>query len=442
MNSVLEVVRAVPELRKALTDSRSAARRGGGAGAGAGAAYGSARNPADAALSSSLADLLARLESSSTAVEPSDFLDKLRAKNPMFAERGAHGHFKQHDSEEFLSMLMTTLATQLTTPLAAERLLGISGSDIAPNVLDTLFGLEADVEMTCRESPDEPIVRMKEGHRKLMALIDGGPGRLVQVNHINEGLLLGLTGSREKQSVVLGRNAAWGTTTRIARLPKYLFVQLGRFFWKALNNAPGDGPAGVPCKILKPVAFPADKLDVLDLCNAPIKAALTEARKLADAAKDAKLAASAAAVASTKPTATSATVDDSEDAEMQAALRMSMGEGTSSSNAAAASTSSAAAAAASSSSSSSASLPLESLGSQLPQGFLGYYELFGVVSHKGRDSRSGHYISWVRKSGADWLIFDDDSVVATDTKTVVDKLKGGGDDFMAYLLFFRAKSGE
>jgi ubiquitin carboxyl-terminal hydrolase 14 len=80
----------------------------------------------------------------------------------------------------------------------------------------------------------------------------------------------------------------------------------------------------------------------------------------------------------------------------------------------------------------------------LPAGFMGYYELFGIVTHKGRDSSSGHYIAWVRKEegSADWLIFDDESVTPTDTKTVMERLKGGGDDFMAYQLLYRAKSGE
>lgn len=67
-------------------------------------------------------------------------------------------------------------------------------------------------------------------------------------------------------------------------------------------------------------------------------------------------------------------------------------------------------------------------------------ELFGVVTHKGRDSSSGHYIAWVRKShgGKEWLLFDDDSVTETDTETVTTRLKGGGDEHMAYMLFYRA----
>lgn len=113
------------------------------------------------------------------------------------------------------------------------------------------------------------------------------------------------------------------------------------------------------------------------------------------------------------------------------------------------------------------------------------------MTHKGRSADSGHYISWVRKREADasapynsWLRFDDDSVsrrtsgrlplrgcwplsprglpqllcVCTasllsacaslvllqvsevDTDYITSHLKGGGDDHMAYLLFYKAKA--
>jgi hypothetical protein len=38
-------------------------------------------------------------------------------------------------------------------------------------------------------------------------------------------------------------------------------------------------------------------------------------------------------------------------------------------------------------------------------------------------------------------VFDDDHVSETSTEYVVSHLKGGGDDHMAYLLFYRAKGG-
>jgi ubiquitin carboxyl-terminal hydrolase 14 len=74
-------------------------------------------------------------------------------------------------------------------------------------------------------------------------------------------------------------------------------------------------------------------------------------------------------------------------------------------------------------------------------------ELFAIVTHKGRDADSGHYIGWVRKNQADtsadrnaWLVFDDETVSEVDTDYVTSHLKGGGDDHMAYLLFYKAKA--
>ncbi len=109
------------------------------------------------------------------------------------------------------------------------------------------------------------------------------------------------------------------------------------------------------------------------------------------------------------------------DEDLEAALRLSMGD-----------------AGSNVSSSSSTSESSNALGVGLGPNFRGQYELFGVVSHKGRDSSSGHYMGWIRQSGKEWLVFDDDSVSPTDTDTVMTVLKGGGDEHMAYMLFYRA----
>lgn len=74
----------------------------------------------------------------------------------------------------------------------------------------------------------------------------------------------------------------------------------------------------------------------------------------------------------------------------------------------------------------------------VPTDFSGTYELFGVVTHKGRDADSGHYIGWVRQAeGSDlWWKFDDDVVSEVRTVDVL-ALKGGGDWHTAYLNFYR-----
>lgn len=68
-----------------------------------------------------------------------------------------------------------------------------------------------------------------------------------------------------------------------------------------------------------------------------------------------------------------------------------------------------------------------------PAGYIGVYvgrcacryELFAVVSHKGRSSSAGHYMGWARASGDDWFCFDDDAVSPCKTEHVK-ALKGGG----------------
>lgn len=75
----------------------------------------------------------------------------------------------------------------------------------------------------------------------------------MSVDHLHDGLKLWMVGTIEKHSDVLGRNAIWNKTVRIAKLPQYLCIQFMRFFWKATpENA---DRAGTKCKILRTVSF-------------------------------------------------------------------------------------------------------------------------------------------------------------------------------------------
>jgi hypothetical protein len=108
----------------------------------------------------------------------------------------------------------------------------------------------------------------------------------------------GLAGSLEKQSAILGRNAVWARHSKISRLPKYLCIQLMRFYWKPTPESREH--AGVKCKMMRvsgvselflplrcapvlrvcvqPVAFPADGLDMFEFCTPELQAALRIAR--------------------------------------------------------------------------------------------------------------------------------------------------------------------
>merc|ERR1712154_3633 len=67
----------------------------------------------------------------------------------------------------------------------------------------------------------------------------------------------------------------------------------------------------------------------------------------------------------------------------------------------------------------------------------GYYELCGIVTHKGRSANSGHYIGYSKDSArGKWLKFDDEDATEI-TSDDIKQLYGGGDFQMAFLCIFR-----
>ncbi|KAK7237064.1 ubiquitin carboxyl-terminal hydrolase [Aureococcus anophagefferens] len=344
MNSTLQCLKAVPELRAGL-DALAAKRPGAGDVPGA------------------LAETYRALDASTKPVEPARFVATLRAAFPQFAQRGRGGGFAQQDAEELYSTLLANLAAALTD--APPR--------GAANVVDGLFGLELEETLTCAESDAEPPVTRSDVARKLVCNIQGGTAG-ANVNHLAEGLKLALAGSLDKRSDALGRDATWAKTSRVSKLSPYLCVQFMRFYWKATPDSADH--AGVKCKIMRPVSFNL-ALDVFDFCAPPLQAAIKANRdKYGAKAPDGGGPDGAALLAR----------------------------------------------------------------SGLPPDFQGVYELFAVVTHKGRSADGGHYMGWVKQDGDKWLVFDDDLVSESDAE-FVKNLKGGGDEHMSYLQFYRAKSG-
>lgn len=66
----------------------------------------------------------------------------------------------------------------------------------------------------------------------------------------------------------------------------------------------------------------------------------------------------------------------------------------------------------------------------------GKYELFGVLTHKGRSADSGHYVAWVKQKDGKWVLFDD-AQLSFKTDEEILALSGGGDWHMAYLLLYK-----
>lgn len=205
-NATLEALRFVPELNEALAGLRTRSGAAGemedrmaeqrrilaSLGMGGPAAVGGGGN-ASAPVARSLARLLHDLEGSPVPVLPVSFLSSLRSSYPQFSERGSGGGFKQHDADEFFVSLTAALASELRehTPAVPALRPASGGSDSAPNVFDTLFGVELDTEYACAEAAGaEPSVTRREFQRKLVCNIEGGAGRTTQVNNIYEGISL------------------------------------------------------------------------------------------------------------------------------------------------------------------------------------------------------------------------------------------------------------
>ncbi|CAM9907516.1 unnamed protein product, partial [Phaeothamnion confervicola] len=264
MNSTLQCLRRVPELRDALTGFRPA---------GSTTWSSSDLSPAFAM---ALKDTYERLDRSTDALPPVTFLQVLQQVFPQFAQRGPRGGLMQQDAEELYSALTTTLARNLkevppatladgdaaiytptdgsveeseATVVRVHReasrpyyTIKLKGSDNekqttadhlrkatalpdlggASNVVDALFGLEMEETLTCQEGEGaEAVKTTTDLARKLVCNIQGGAGQANQINHLHEGVKLGLVGEVEKYSDVLGRNAVWTKTQRIKRLPRY-----------------------------------------------------------------------------------------------------------------------------------------------------------------------------------------------------------------------------
>lgn len=390
MNSTLQCIRHMPELRESLN----------------------LQNIANAALSRIFKESLNNIDKSATKFYPHAFWSALKRDYPQFAQTDSHGHFMQQDSEEFYNALLASLTRD---------------GEVNTNKNSPL-NIPMEEKLICQESDSEPILTKSILiNNKLTVNIQGGPGTQ-PVDHIQEGINLALNGTVEKYSSNLNRDAIWNKSLKIAGLPQYLCFHFMRFFWKATPE--NRDHAGVKCKILRAVNYP-ETLDVFDFCTDSLKELLRHNRQEEAKEFDKKMKLNSSISSSTIPSAieeivsvdqiiapsAAMEVDDSEDAVALAeALKMSTGsvnvvQATSTSN------------------------PL------LPHpSFTGLYELHSLVTHKGRSADSGHYIGWVRQSpGADrWWKYDDAAVQEVGMEDIM-LLRGGGDRDMAYMAFYRFK---
>ncbi|GAA5975056.1 hypothetical protein JCM21900_002097, partial [Sporobolomyces salmonicolor] len=235
MNSTVQVLRAIPELQSALNSSQSAAPQ------------------PDVQLTRSLRDLYQDMGRTTEGFPPFAFLNMLRQFAPQFAERSRQtGQYAQQDAQEAWGAIVQAAKSSLSSSSA------VGGGEAAESGRFVERYLMGELEKTLKsaEAPDEPATTTREPFLELKCNIGGS------TNYMLQGLSEAMEQDIEKTSPTLGREAVYRETTRVARLPSYLTVNMVRFYWRR--------DISKKTKIMRKVKFPFD-LDAIDLVSDELK---------------------------------------------------------------------------------------------------------------------------------------------------------------------------
>jgi ubiquitin carboxyl-terminal hydrolase 14 len=360
----------------------------------------------DAVLTEQFRQTTIGLTNTTDAITPLQFVMALRQRFPRFGEM-QNGHYMQQDADECLRGLLTVLSGTL-----------VNGGT---NKIDELFSFRMKSKLKCLECDEEPPTESEEMQRVLMCHLGT---QTDTVSHIHQGITLSLKEHVEKNSPVLGRNAQYEKSSALESLPSYLVVQYARFGFKAAHDWAGTAAAKV--KITRKCSF-GPMFDMFDCASEELRKKLTVGRlkkkEQEDAALEKDRAEAKAAVASMEAgvASSSAAPAAAADVEMKPAEETKDVEMT----------------------------PQDEYDT-------GYYELIGIISHKGRTADGGHYVGWclhekggkVEQIGSKkevkddrWLLFDDEEVTAHNWKDLVGlgtDLQGGKvDTQIAYINIYK-----
>jgi len=349
-----------------------------------------ADNDPTGSISAALRDLFVVMDLTNQPAAPVPFLTVLRQAYPQFAQED-HGRFMQQDADECWGQLMVALSQKLPRAPGVSDEGGQSSSSsspVKPSVISDLFTITKETVRKCEENDEPPTTEIQKTD-KLICHIGNTTSFLV--NGLKEGLEEPVT----KHNETLGRNAKYTQTSRITKLPYYLTVQFMRFFWRADKNT--------KAKIVRPVEFPFI-LDVYDLCTPELQKELAPQRRIFEVEEEKRVQQERerARRKAEDPDAKDPVAEAPKEDAMQITPTRSVKPYTNDT---------------------------------------GKYELIAVLTHKGREAESGHYVAWVKQAEDKWIKFDDDKVseVRNDDIKKLDG-KGGGDWHIAYICLYRTYS--
>ncbi|KAH8717093.1 hypothetical protein GQ44DRAFT_392951 [Phaeosphaeriaceae sp. PMI808] len=433
MNSTLQTLRSIPELQEELFRYSSSGASGSSSSAQALSQLGLGGLGASTDLTGSLRDLFRQMSETQQGFPPLMFLNALRTAFPQFAQKSKDGHgYAQQDAEEAWSQIVSQLRNKLKRK--------VEGSSGDLSWIDQYMSGKFESIMECdepaaKEGGEEPVFS-EDVFPKLNCHIN------VETNHLRDGLAAGLKEQIEKRSEVLGRNAVYTKTSRIARLPEYLPVHFVRFDWRKDTNK--------KAKIMRKVTFP-DELDALEFCTdelrkllIPVRDKIRDLRKEEldverarkrqkrmkageenDAGPNATEPLQKKKEAEKKKEDAKKPVEDTEMAEVEYKTDAQIEAERAASILAV--------------KKEILALADPKLAADEGANQTGLYELRGVITHQGASADSGHYTSFVKKQGAKdpntgkrkaedgkWWWFNDEKVSEVDAERI-QTLAGGGE---------------
>ncbi|XP_009865208.1 PREDICTED: ubiquitin carboxyl-terminal hydrolase 14, partial [Apaloderma vittatum] len=327
-------------------------------------------------ITAALRDLFDSMDKTSSSIPPIILLQFLHMAFPQFAEKGDQGQYLQQDANECWVQMMRMLQQKLEGIEGDTVMETDSGATAASSkkksLIDQFFSIEFETAMKCTEAEEEEVTKGKENLLQLSCFINQ------EVKYLFTGLKLRLQEEITKLSPTLQRNALYIKSSKISRLPAYLTIQMVRFFYKEKES--------VNAKVLKDVKFPL-MLDVYELCTPDLQEKMVSYRSKFKDLEDKKV--------NQQPKNSS----KSDGAQKEVKYEPF-------------------------------SFP-DDIGSNN----CGYYELQAVLTHQGRSSSSGHYVSWVKRKQDEWIKFDDDKVSIVTPEDIL-RLSGGGDWHIAYVLLY------
>jgi len=195
MNSVVQCLKTVPELREALNKFQ------GGV-----VIDQNLTGPAQS-ITGALRDLYTAMDKG-PSIAPLILVQVMHMAFPRFAEKTTNGNFMQQDANECWMEMIRMLQQKLPA-----KKIDANTAAAFSSIIDQFFGGVFDVEMKCIEAEDEPPSHSTENFLQLSCFIS------TEVKYMLSGLKLKLQENITKHSPSLGRDAQYIRSVSVHSVP-------------------------------------------------------------------------------------------------------------------------------------------------------------------------------------------------------------------------------